>query len=220
VWTTLVEVKTGANRLAAEQVECYLDIAREQGFDAVVTVSNEIPAIAGQHPRRSTSAGCRRSRCSTVSWTQVPSEAGDAEGAPRCCGHRSWNGADQRDFEGKLRLLRGLSNDELRALAGGLAQSALDSLKAIGVLSEPRSLASLAWRELSDLTPTSSAGRTLCSGCGTSSCTAGAARPDATLADVLKPERREFVVLVARELRYAGFHDLDELSPPDLMTGE
>ncbi len=49
-WTALVEVKTGANLLRAEQLETYLDIAREQGFDALVTISNEIPAIAGQHP--------------------------------------------------------------------------------------------------------------------------------------------------------------------------
>ena len=34
-WTALVEVKTGTNALAAEQLETYLDVAREQGFDAV-----------------------------------------------------------------------------------------------------------------------------------------------------------------------------------------
>ena len=51
-WTALVEVKTGSNELAVEQLENYLDIAREQGFDAVITISNEIPAIAGQHPTK------------------------------------------------------------------------------------------------------------------------------------------------------------------------
>ena len=51
-WTALVEVKTGTNELATEQLENYLDIAREQGFDAVITISNEIPAVAGQHPTK------------------------------------------------------------------------------------------------------------------------------------------------------------------------
>src|SRR3954449_2673001 len=38
-WTALVEVKTGSNELQTEQLERYLDIAREQGFDALITVS-------------------------------------------------------------------------------------------------------------------------------------------------------------------------------------
>lgn len=49
-WTALVEVKTGSNELRADQIEHYLDIAREQGFDALITISNEIPPIPGQHP--------------------------------------------------------------------------------------------------------------------------------------------------------------------------
>ena len=51
-WTALVEVKTGRNLLTTEQVEAYLDIAREQCFQAVITISNEIPAVAGQHPTK------------------------------------------------------------------------------------------------------------------------------------------------------------------------
>ncbi len=51
-WTALVEVKTGRNQLTTEQVEAYLDIAREQDYQAVITISNEIPAIAGQHPTK------------------------------------------------------------------------------------------------------------------------------------------------------------------------
>ena len=74
-WTALVEVKTGPNRLAVEQVECYLDIAREQGFDVVVTVSNEIPAIAGQHPTQVDKRKLRKVSLHHLSWTQVLSEA-------------------------------------------------------------------------------------------------------------------------------------------------
>jgi hypothetical protein len=50
VWTALVEVKTGKNDLVAEQVDNYLRIAREQSFDALITISNQIAAIPGQHP--------------------------------------------------------------------------------------------------------------------------------------------------------------------------
>lgn len=49
-WTALVEVKTGRSTLEPEQLSNYLDIAREHGFDALITISNEIPAMAGQHP--------------------------------------------------------------------------------------------------------------------------------------------------------------------------
>lgn len=49
-WTALVEVKTGDNSLNADQVNGYWDIAREQDFDAVITISNEIAASKDAHP--------------------------------------------------------------------------------------------------------------------------------------------------------------------------
>ncbi|WP_432536353.1 TerD family protein [Kineococcus arenarius] len=49
-WTGLLEVKTGDGQLRRAQVENYLDVAREQGFDAVITLSNEISPGAGEHP--------------------------------------------------------------------------------------------------------------------------------------------------------------------------
>lgn len=49
-WTALVEVKTSSNHLEAEQVENYLDLAKDNGYDAVITISNEIPPVMGSHP--------------------------------------------------------------------------------------------------------------------------------------------------------------------------
>lgn len=49
-WTALIEVKTGNAELTKEQVENYLDVAREQGFDAVLTISNQIAPTRGMHP--------------------------------------------------------------------------------------------------------------------------------------------------------------------------
>jgi hypothetical protein len=74
-WTALVEVKTGSNELAAEQLENYLDIAREQGFDAVLTISNEIPAVAGQHPTKVDKRKLRKVALHHLSWSKVLTEA-------------------------------------------------------------------------------------------------------------------------------------------------
>lgn len=74
-WTALVEVKTGSNDLMAEQLENYLDIAREHGFDAVITISNEIPAIAGQHPTKIDKRKMRKVALHHLAWSQVLTEA-------------------------------------------------------------------------------------------------------------------------------------------------
>lgn len=74
-WTALVEVKTGPNQLATEQLESYLDIAREQGIDAVITISNEIPPVAGQHPTKVDKRKLRKVALHHVSWSQVLADA-------------------------------------------------------------------------------------------------------------------------------------------------
>lgn len=74
-WTALVEVKTGSNQLAVEQLENYLDIARNEGFDAVITISNEIPAVAGQHPTKVDKRKLRKVELHHLAWTQVLTEA-------------------------------------------------------------------------------------------------------------------------------------------------
>src|SRR5215218_3226884 len=43
-WTCLVEVKTGKAPLRDEQVGCYLDVAKANFFDGVLTISNQITA--------------------------------------------------------------------------------------------------------------------------------------------------------------------------------
>lgn len=74
-WTALIEVKTGSNALATEQLENYLDIAREQGFDAVITISNEIPAVAGQHPTKVDKRKLKKVDLHHIAWTQILAEA-------------------------------------------------------------------------------------------------------------------------------------------------
>jgi hypothetical protein len=74
-WTALIEVKTGVNELNAEQLEAYLDIAREQEFDALITISNEIPAIAGLHPTKVDKRKLKRVALHHWSWSMVLAEA-------------------------------------------------------------------------------------------------------------------------------------------------
>lgn len=74
-WTALVEVKTGTNELQAPQLENYLDIAREQGFDALITISNEIPPAAGQHPTKLDKRKLRKLALHHYSWSHILAEA-------------------------------------------------------------------------------------------------------------------------------------------------
>jgi hypothetical protein len=74
-WTALVEVKTGRNELQTEQLENYLDVAREQGFDALLTISNEIPPVAGQHPTKVDKRKLKKVAIHHRSWTAILSTA-------------------------------------------------------------------------------------------------------------------------------------------------
>ena len=49
-WTCLVEVKTGAARLKDDQVNAYLDVAKANGFDGVLTISTEITGSSSESP--------------------------------------------------------------------------------------------------------------------------------------------------------------------------
>lgn len=74
-WTALVEVKTGRNELQTTQLENYLEVAREQGFDALITISNEIPAMAGQHPTKVDKRKLKKVALHHRSWTSLLSTA-------------------------------------------------------------------------------------------------------------------------------------------------
>lgn len=75
VWTALVEVKTGRNALESTQIENYLDVARDQGFDHVLTISNEIPAVWGQHPTKVDRRKLKKVDLQHWSWTYILSVA-------------------------------------------------------------------------------------------------------------------------------------------------
>jgi hypothetical protein len=70
-WTALVEVKTGSAELTREQVESYLDVARECGFDAVLTISNQIAPAHGVHPVDVDRRKLRKVALHHLSWAEV-----------------------------------------------------------------------------------------------------------------------------------------------------
>jgi hypothetical protein len=74
-WTALLEVKTNKNELHAEQIENYLTVANEHGFDAVITISNEIPAVPGQHPTAIDKKKLKKVALHHLPWSQVLAEA-------------------------------------------------------------------------------------------------------------------------------------------------
>lgn len=75
IWTALVEVKTGRNELQAEQLENYLEVARRQGFQALLTISNETPSAAGVHPTAVDKRRLKHVALHHLAWSEVLSLA-------------------------------------------------------------------------------------------------------------------------------------------------
>jgi hypothetical protein len=71
LWTALVEVKTGTANIAEEQVNRYLDIARDNGFDCVITISNEIVGSATEVPYAYDRRKTRRVGLYHLSWWRI-----------------------------------------------------------------------------------------------------------------------------------------------------
>ena len=72
----LVEVKTGLNKLGADQLNEYLKVAKGEGIDSVITISNEIAPSPGVHP----TAGLKvksnsKTQAHHLSWSLILAEA-------------------------------------------------------------------------------------------------------------------------------------------------
>jgi TerD domain-containing protein len=75
IWTALLETKTGTSPLKPEQVEQYLEVARRRGYDAVITLSNDIAPVGGAHPVVVDSRKLRKVALHHISWSEVLHEA-------------------------------------------------------------------------------------------------------------------------------------------------
>ncbi len=74
-WVCLVEVKTGGAPLRADQVGRYLDLAKVNGFDAVLTISNQITASPSESPVSVEARRLKKVTLCHLSWWQVMTEA-------------------------------------------------------------------------------------------------------------------------------------------------
>lgn len=74
-WTVLVEVKTGDAQLPDEQVGRYLDHARAQGFQGVLTISNRITASVNDSPVKVDGRKLRNLNLWHLSWWRILTEA-------------------------------------------------------------------------------------------------------------------------------------------------
>ncbi|MEU9255204.1 TerD family protein [Streptomyces sp. NPDC048270] len=76
LWTALVETKTNGNPLKAEQVQQYMDIAARRGYEAVITLSNDV-ALEGAAMVDVKIDGRRKHKVSLwhLSWAEVTHQA-------------------------------------------------------------------------------------------------------------------------------------------------
>ncbi|MER6086481.1 TerD family protein [Streptomyces bluensis] len=76
LWTALVETKTNGNALKAEQVQAYMDIAARRGYEAVITLSNDV-ALEGSPLVDVSIDGRRKHKVALwhLSWAEVAHQA-------------------------------------------------------------------------------------------------------------------------------------------------
>ncbi|MYU06449.1 TerD family protein [Streptomyces sp. SID8366] len=76
LWTALVETKTNGNALRAEQVQAYMDIAARRGYEAVITLSNDV-ALEGSPLVEVKIDGRRKHKVALwhLSWAEVAHQA-------------------------------------------------------------------------------------------------------------------------------------------------
>jgi hypothetical protein len=75
-WTCLVEVKTGSASLKEDQVSAYLDIAKTNGYDGVLTISSQITASSQDSPVKVDGRRLSKKLCLWhFSWSRILTEA-------------------------------------------------------------------------------------------------------------------------------------------------
>ncbi len=74
-WTALVEAKVGAAELTNEQIEAYLNLAKLNGIDAVITLSNQFASLPTHHPLAVSGTLTRKVDLFHWSWGYVITQA-------------------------------------------------------------------------------------------------------------------------------------------------
>jgi len=74
-WTALVEAKVGNTDLTQEQIESYLDLAKLNGVDALLTLSNQFAPLPTHHPIALPAAVRKKAALFHWSWMFVVTQA-------------------------------------------------------------------------------------------------------------------------------------------------
>lgn len=74
-WSAIIEAKVGNNKLDQEQIERYLDIAKANNIDALVTISNQLAVLPTFHPVEISKQKTRNVGLYHVSWKCITTEA-------------------------------------------------------------------------------------------------------------------------------------------------
>lgn len=74
-WTALVEAKVGNTDLTPEQMEAYLELAKLNGVDALLTMSNQFAPLPGHHPVPISATGIKKAKLWHWSWMYVLTQA-------------------------------------------------------------------------------------------------------------------------------------------------
>ena len=74
-WSALVEAKIGGKALEKEQLESYLRLARDNGIDAVITISNAFAVIPEHHPVTVSKQLVRKTLLLHWSWVSLLTQA-------------------------------------------------------------------------------------------------------------------------------------------------
>jgi hypothetical protein len=75
VWGAIVETKTGSNPVEPDQIDAYLDLARELEFNAVLSISNQYVTSSSDYPIDVDKRKVRRVALHHWSWIDVLTEA-------------------------------------------------------------------------------------------------------------------------------------------------
>lgn len=74
-WVALVETKVGGSLLEAEQMHTYLDVCKERGFDAILSISNHYVTASSAYPIELDKRRTRKLSPVHRSWVDVLTEA-------------------------------------------------------------------------------------------------------------------------------------------------
>lgn len=75
IWRAIIEAKIGGAELSAEQIEMYLDLARQVKIDAVITISNQFATVPTHHPIAVSKQKLRNVNLFHFSWQAVLTKA-------------------------------------------------------------------------------------------------------------------------------------------------